>query len=110
MILRFLTKEGRVFYSELLIETHETAGIIQSISTHGILSNGMQYRSTNFLHEEAVGQPTEFTPDDSNDDPDSKGSWWTKCRTTDGMFLISHCRGYKVTNAIVNSIQDSSKG
>lgn len=105
-----MSGRGELAVSELLIETHETAGIVQSISTHGILSNGMQYRSTNFLHEEAVGQPTEFTPDDSNDDPDSKGSWWTKCRTTDGMFLISHCRGYKVTNAIVNSIQDSSKG
>mmetsp|Transcript_22035 Transcript_22035/g.33647 ORF Transcript_22035/g.33647 Transcript_22035/m.33647 type:complete len:241 (-) Transcript_22035:120-842(-) len=103
-----MSGRGELAVSELLIEINETTGDINSISTHGILSNGMQYRSTNFLHEKVVGQPIESIPD-NNDEPGSNGSWWIKCRTTTGKFLLSHSEGYNVTNAIVNSIRDNSK-
>jgi len=92
---------GDIAVSELLLDFDEKTGEIKRIISHGILSNGEVYKSTDLLVEPEVGLAV-----NTDSDGKSEEEWWTKFRNENGSYLVSRTEGYSVTNALVEDLKN----
>ena len=96
-----LSFRGQESVSELLIAINEDCGSVNEVVTHGVLSNGMKYMSTNLLEEDSIG--TFVRPKGISQ---SCFDWWNQFRLQDdGRYLVSFTEGYNVTNALVDAVE-----
>lgn len=101
--------------SEVLIEQCG-AGRTLSVASHGVMSDGTKYTSTNLMDKDAsslvgcrldtskmkfvadphIRENTKSSPDEDHDDV-----WWIRCRLEDGTYIATLTKGYDTHNAIV---------
>lgn len=92
--------------SEILLKQCEKTGRISSVISHGTLSDGDNYESTNFLEhsEETIGREVDrdrFAFEGSvQDDSCDKDKWFVKTKFLNGEYLLSTGKGYEVFNSI----------
>ena len=90
---------GPVAVCEVLIDQCVETGTIESVTHHGVLSNGRSFESTNLMETTAtVGRLA--TDDDA---PDTTRDWWVKANFVDGSQLLTTSEGYGVVNSITSS-------
>eukprot|EP00547_Thalassionema_nitzschioides_P002215 CAMPEP_0194215434 /NCGR_PEP_ID=MMETSP0156-20130528/17223_1 /TAXON_ID=33649 /ORGANISM="Thalassionema nitzschioides, Strain L26-B" /LENGTH=429 /DNA_ID=CAMNT_0038943943 /DNA_START=427 /DNA_END=1716 /DNA_ORIENTATION=- len=84
---------------ETLLEQCVNTGYVNSVRTHGILSNGQRFTSTNMLESQHAGK---LLASDKVS-PDSR-PWWVKaeCQDSSELLLYTSGGGYEVVNAIAN--------
>jgi hypothetical protein len=92
---------GLVAVCEVLIEQCIDTGVIETVTNHGVLSNGMLFETTNMLanDESPVGRL-------SNYGRGTNQQWWVKADFVDGSQLISTAEGYDVVNSIAQTESD----
>ena len=101
---------GDVAVCEVLIDQNIDDGSISSAISHGTLSDGTTYESTNLF--DATADPdaalvgtrldrNDFIFEGSvRDDSGEEMDWWIKNKLADGQFLVSAGKGYNVFNSI----------
>ena len=93
--------------SEIILEQRET-GRISSVFSHGTLSSGEGYESTNFFDDDddddVIGREVDrerFSFEGSvQDDSCDEIKWFVKSKFLDGEYLVSTGKGYEVFNSI----------
>jgi len=96
---------GDVCVSEIILEQRDS-GRICSVFSHGTLSNGEGYESTNFFDDDddVIGREVDrerFSFEGSvQDDSCDKIKWFVKSKFLDGEYLVSTGKGYEVFNSI----------
>ena len=92
---------GLVAVCEVLLEQCIDTGVIETVTNHGVLSNGMLFETTNMLanDESPVGRL-------SNYGRGTNQQWWVKADFVDGSQLISTAEGYDVVNSIAQTESD----
>ena len=91
---------GPVAVCEVLIDQCVETGTIESVTHHGVLSNGRSFESTNLMETTATTVGRLATDDDA---PDTTRDWWVKANFVDGSQLLTTSEGYGVVNSITSS-------
>lgn len=106
---------GDVAVSEVLVELSKGATTLNSVTYHGVLSDGTKYESVNILDADSysysqhhntsnlIGQvaPDFLVP--KNQSPHESGRWWSKSIFRDGSHLYYAAEGYRVWNYFISS-------
>jgi hypothetical protein len=92
---------GDVAVSEVLLEL--SGGTLQNVKYHGVLSDGTEYETVNFLdlaENSTIGRvaPDHLVP--SELDSPHQGRWWTKSIFSDGSHLFHAGEGFNVWNFV----------
>jgi len=92
---------GEVAVSEILIRLK--GGTLESVTYHGVLSDGSDYETINILthgKNTSIGQvaPEHLVP--SERDSPHQGRWWTKSIFADGSYLFHAGEGFNIWNFI----------
>ena len=120
-----LSGRGDVAVSEVLMEQCCDSGEVLSLKTHGVLSDGNQYESVNFMDStnpdvkamigKQVGNSTELVfengdtfPQNDEDNQNKTRDWWVKSKLKDGSFFLSSGEGWNVYNSIAKKIEKSA--
>ena len=80
--------------------------VIRSVSLHGTLSDGTQYKTENLMNEnnaEFCGKPSATKAlhfIDRQSGEEEEGIFWTKAKVN-GHYVASHGKGFKVWNALI---------
>ena len=93
--------------SEILIDICAHCNKIVRAISHGVLSDGTTYTSTDWMDEEEskfIGQQLdtsyfEVVHSKSSSAPENK-PWWVKAKIDDNTFLVSKSSGFDVWNSI----------
>lgn len=94
-----LSFRGEVAVSEILI--HVKGETLESLTYHGVLSDGSEYESVNLMthgKNTTIGQaaPEHLVP--SEFDSPHQGRWWTKSILNDGSHLFHAGEGFRIWN------------
>lgn len=108
-----LSFRGDVAVSEVLVELSKGATTLDSVTYHGVLSDGTKYESINILDADSYSQHHntstligQVAPDflvPKNQSPHESGRWWSKSIFRDGSHLYYAAEGYRVWNYFVSS-------
>ncbi|KAL9179767.1 hypothetical protein ACHAXT_007737 [Thalassiosira profunda] len=99
---------GEVAVSETLVQFGQTTGHVESVTMHGVLSDGTRYESNNIMNagdeiNQRIGFKigrAEFRPDVSEDA--KEGTFWVKGKVGDDL-LVSSGEGFNVRNAYIKA-------
>jgi len=110
---------GEVAISEVLIHLGNFGSSLESLMYHGVLSDGTEYETLNFVHHDGqdtttttttiIGQaaPDHLVP--SEEDSPHEGRWWTKTIFKDGSILFYAGDGFHIWNLLLTNNNNNNK-